>query len=194
MNRHTRNSRFHTVALMAMAASMSSCCVSAAGTSTTENPTGTSAVAAREPVSYLVKEKSLIGNEMFEAGTTALYAGLPAENLEPTCDVGRARAAEYHASNRARVATMIETHKESAVGDPQKFMADFIKAQAQQAEEQSIQIASAVGQAVAAAMAKYFPAGAPAAAPTAEAAPAIAATEATETGTTAEGPTKRTKT
>jgi hypothetical protein len=42
----------------------------------------------RDPVEYIVLEKSLIGNEIFEAGTTVKYDGLPAENLQPTCDEG----------------------------------------------------------------------------------------------------------
>lgn len=60
------------------------------------------------PIKYIVKEKSLIGNEMFEAGAEIeLPEGtLPAENIEPTCDRGRAKYQEYLASNAARVASM----------------------------------------------------------------------------------------
>lgn len=66
--------------------------------------------ATRRPVKYLVKEKSLIGNEIHEAGAVAEYDGLPAENLEPLCDEGRARYQEYLASNAARVERMMAEH------------------------------------------------------------------------------------
>lgn len=186
MNRHTRNSRLQLTAMVAMASM--GCFAEAAGTATLDNPAGIGAV--RAPVWYIVKEKSLIGNELFEAGQRAQYDGLPAGNLEPTCDIGRARAAEYEASNKARVTKMIEDNKESGVGDPAVFMANFLKAQAQQAEEQAVHIASAVGQAVAAAMAKYFPVSVDS--PTAQV--AIGDTISTDdTGGTG-SPTKRTKT
>lgn len=81
----------------------------------------------REPVKYLVKDRSLIGNEIFEAGAIAEYDGLPAENLEPQCDEGRARAEEYRISNEKRVSQMMADHKESAVGDPAQFLANFAK-------------------------------------------------------------------
>lgn len=61
----------------------------------------------REAVQYTVLEKSLIGNEIFEAGTVCRYDGLPSENLLPMCDVGKARAAEYVESNKARIAKML---------------------------------------------------------------------------------------
>jgi hypothetical protein len=64
----------------------------------------------RNAVKYLVKEKSLIGNEIFEAGAEAMYDGLPAENLEPLCDVGRERYQEYLESNAARVKRMYEEY------------------------------------------------------------------------------------
>lgn len=63
--------------------------------------------AKRQPVEYEVLEKSLIGNELFEAGSRAFYDGLPAENLKPLCAEGEKRAAEYIESNKARVAKMI---------------------------------------------------------------------------------------
>lgn len=64
-------------------------------------------VKKREAVEYEVLEKSLIGNELFEAGARAFYDGLPAENLKPLCAEGEKRAAEYQESNKARVAKMI---------------------------------------------------------------------------------------
>lgn len=68
----------------------------------------------REPVEYIVKEKSLIGNELHEAGARVHYAGLPSENLEPTCDEGRARYNEYLKSNEDRVAKMIAANDSGA--------------------------------------------------------------------------------
>jgi hypothetical protein len=96
----------------------------------------------RDPVEYIVLEKSLIGNEIFEAGTTAKYDGLPAENLQPTCDEGRARYQEYVESNAARLAKMREQYAEApgVAGDPNAFAAAFRKelaeANAQHAEAQ----------------------------------------------------------
>lgn len=64
----------------------------------------------RTAVAYRVKEKSLIGNEIFEEGAVAMYDGLPAENLEPLCDEGRARYQEYLVSNAARIKRMYEEY------------------------------------------------------------------------------------
>ncbi|SDC69030.1 small subunit ribosomal protein S16 [Massilia sp. PDC64] len=94
----------------------------------------------RQPVKYRVKEKSLIGNQVFEAGQVAEYDGLPADNLEPLCDEGRARAAEYVESNKQRVATMIAANQESAVGDPAKFAEQFAKALAEERAEHAAQM------------------------------------------------------
>lgn len=100
----------------------------------------------RAPVKYLVKERSLIGNELFEAGAIADYDGLPAENLEPQCEEGRARAEEYRTSNDKRVSLMMANHKESAVGDPAQFLANFAKfmqeENARQAEKMNDAIAT----------------------------------------------------
>lgn len=107
---------------------------------------------------YLVKEKSLIGNEIFEAGQTVEYDGLPAENLEPLDDEGRAKHEEYLASNKARIAAMTEQYKDQpSVGDPAIFMAQFSKMLADQQEKQAEQIGNAVAQALAA----IFPNGVP---------------------------------
>ena len=137
----------------------------------------------RQPVKYLVKEKSLIGNQIYEAGATAEYDGLPADNLEPLCDEGRARAAEYVESNKQRVATMIAANQESNVGDPAQFAAQFQKALTEANEEHARRMAelqqtlvdaqaraaeqmgAAVAQGVAAVLQQLFPNGVPAAAP-----------------------------
>jgi hypothetical protein len=106
----------------------------------------TSAAAPREPVWYITKEKSLVGNDVHEAGTKVLYDGLPAENLEPTCDVGRGRYQEYLASNAERVAKLQQEFSTSAVGDPAKFATDFAKVLAEQQAEHNAQMAALVAQ------------------------------------------------
>ncbi len=139
--------------------------------------------APRQPVTYTVMEKSLVGNEIFEAGQSCQYDGLPSSNLQPTCDIGRARAQEYIESNAARVKAMIDQNKEDASGlDPQAFMANMLKVQtemaAEQAERQTVAIAAAVAQAVAQTIAAMFPNGVPSPAPVApaiEQAPVVAA-------------------
>lgn len=169
----------------------------------------------RQPVWYIVKEKSLIGNELHEAGAKVQYAGLPADNLEPTCDEGRARAAEYERSNKERVARMIANNQESGVGDPAQFAAQFQKALAEaNAEHQqrmdelrntlveaqaraAEQMGAAVAQGIAAVLQQLFPNGLPTAvaqvAPaTEEAAPAAPEASAGDAKTTekAAGKTK----
>lgn len=144
MNRFARNSRLASVMALSL---MASCSITAAGTASADNPAGTGAAAApREPVKYIVKEKSLIGNDVHEAGATVSYAGLPSENLEPTCDEGRRRAAEYVESNAARVKAMVALHAgtESPVGDPAKFMQAFAEELARERAEHQAQIAELV--------------------------------------------------
>jgi hypothetical protein len=72
---------------------------------------------------YRVKELSLVGNELFQAGAEVEYDGLPAENLEPLCDEGRAKYQEYLDSNAARVEKMIKENQAGGVGDPAAFAA-----------------------------------------------------------------------
>lgn len=73
---------------------------------------------ADTPIKYIVKEKSLIGNELFEAGAEVeLPEGtLPAENLEPMCERGQAKYKEYLDSNAARVAKMKASFSEAPAG------------------------------------------------------------------------------
>lgn len=111
---------------------------------------------------YRVKELSLVGNELFQAGAEVEYDGLPAENLEPLCDEGRAKYREYLDTNAERVKRMVEQNQTSGVGDPAAFMAALQKNQA----EQAAVIGTAVAEAVAVAFARLFPDGLPAAAPT----------------------------
>src|ERR1041385_2554376 len=96
-------------------------------------------VQKREPVAYTVVERSLVGNKIFEAGETAMYDGLPAENLAPTCDVGKARYQEYLESNNTRVKKMIEMNQADAsgLGDAAAFGKMFLEALAKSNEEQA---------------------------------------------------------
>lgn len=141
MNRLSRHSRLASVMALSL---MASCSITAAGTATAENPDGIGA--PREPVKYRVKEKSLIGNDVHEEGAVVSYAGLPSENLEPLCDEGRKRAAEYVESNAARVKAMVSAHAgvESPVGDPTKFMQAFAEELAHERAEHQAQIAQLV--------------------------------------------------
>lgn len=105
---------------------------------------------------YKVLEKSLIGNEIYEAGQIAEYDGLPSENLEPLDDEGRAKKAEYEESNQARIAKLIEQNP-SGVGDPAAFLAAFVKIQAEASATQAQQIADAVAQAISALLPNGIP-------------------------------------
>lgn len=102
----------------------------------------TSPVNAREAVAYTVVEKSLVGNKIYEAGETALYDGLPAENLAPQCDVGKARYQEYLASNAQRIATMKEMHADNGMGDAAAFGKLFLEALAKSNAEHAEQMAA----------------------------------------------------
>lgn len=132
MNRHLKHSRLGA-SVMAVAL-MAGCMIEAAGAGEVGAP--------RKPVKYRVKEKSLIGNQLYEAGQEAEYDGLPADNLEPLCDEGRARAAEYEQSNKARVKNLIAANQESAVGDPAAFAAAFAKQLAEERAEHQAQLAA----------------------------------------------------
>ena len=111
---------------------------------------------------YRVKELSLVGNELFQAGAEVEYDGLPAENLEPLCDEGRAKYQEYLQSNIDRQKEMHANNPASGVGDQSAFVAALQKNQT----EQAAVIGTAVAEAVAAAFARLLPDGLPVAAPT----------------------------
>ena len=106
---------------------------------------------------YRVKELSLIGNELFQAGAEVDYDGLPAGNLEPLCDEGRARHQEYLDSNAERVRLMIDQNQTSGVGDPAAFAAALAKSQ----QEMAGTIGTAVAEAIAAAFSRLYPDGLP---------------------------------
>jgi len=74
---------------------------------------------ANTPIKFIVKEKSLIGNELFEAGAevTLPEGTLPADNLEPMCERGVALQEEYKRSNAERIAKMREQYADAATGD-----------------------------------------------------------------------------
>jgi hypothetical protein len=63
---------------------------------------------------YRVKELSLIGNTLHDMGAIVEYDGLPAENLEPLCDAGRAKYQEYLKSNAERVERMMAQYPPTA--------------------------------------------------------------------------------
>lgn len=130
MNRMNRISRFNP-SIMALAMA---CMI--------DNASAGDGGGERAPVWYIVKEKSLVGNELHEAGAMVQYAGLPSENLEPTDDEGRRRAQEYQESNKKRQADLVANNKESAVGDPQEFAKALAKAFAQDRAEQDERIAN----------------------------------------------------
>ena len=113
----------------------------------------------RAPVKYEVLERSLIGNEVFEAGATVSYDGLPAENLKPLCDEGRARYQEYLKSNEERIAKMQADNPSSAIGDPGVFAKAVREAIAQANAEAQAQQSELIAAAVAAALAQVFPNG-----------------------------------
>lgn len=77
---------------------------------------------------YRVKELSLIGNELHEAGAIVEYDGLPAENLEPLCELGRAKYREYLESNEQRIKKMMADHQPTAAQEIGQAILDAIKA------------------------------------------------------------------
>lgn len=62
---------------------------------------------------YKVLVKSLLNNQIYEAGDQVEYEGEASENLEPLDDAGRAMRAKYEASNKQRIATMLQDAKDS---------------------------------------------------------------------------------
>lgn len=106
---------------------------------------------------YKVKELSLIGNELHQAGATVEYDGLPAENLEPLDDAGRAKYQEYLDSNAARVRAMREANSESTVGDPAEFMKELAKDRAAQGDMLKDAIAAGIAAGIAQALAMIQP-------------------------------------
>lgn len=99
---------------------------------------------------YKVLEKSNINNEMHEPGAIIDYDGLPAENLEPQCDEGKAKYQEYLDSNAARVKLLKDQNSKSKVGDP----AEFAKALAEHQASQNEGIAKAISEGIAAGIAQ----------------------------------------
>ena len=104
---------------------------------------------------YEVLEKSLIGNELFEAGAIVEYDGLPAENLKPLDAEGEAKAEEYRQSNAERIAAMQAANPDSAVGNPNDFAKALATAMSENNAAQAGVIAVAVAEAVKAAFAAF---------------------------------------
>lgn len=111
------------------------------------------------PPKFRVKEPSLIGNELHPEGAIVeLPEGtLPAENLEPLDDEGRALFQKYLETNAARQAEMHANNPASGVGDVNKFAEALAKSQ----EANATLIGTAVAEAVGAAFARLFPGGLP---------------------------------
>lgn len=82
----------------------------------------------RHPLKYTVLEKSLIGNEIHEAGAVVDYDGLPSENLQPMCAEGHLRYQEYRDTRTRRQAAQRAEFAEAAGVDPAAFGAAVAKA------------------------------------------------------------------
>lgn len=90
------------------------------------------------PPRYLVLERSLINNQIHEAGAEVEYDGLPSENLKPLDAAGEAKAEEYKASNAKRVSGMMDEAKASPLAgafDPSKIVQQMADMQAEQAAQ-----------------------------------------------------------
>lgn len=77
---------------------------------------------------YRVLEKSLIGNQIVEAGEEVEYDGLPSGNLEPLCDEGRAKAEEAKLASRKSLDQLISDYKPPSGTDPVAFAGAIAKA------------------------------------------------------------------
>ena len=86
-----------------------------------------------DEVTYTVVEKSMIGHKVYEAGESVKYAGLPSENLSPTCEVGKQRAAEYAEQNAARVRALVGANTATPGLENQltEFRSEILAAQAE---------------------------------------------------------------
>lgn len=95
-------------------------------------------------VSYKVLEKSLIGNEIFEAGQTVEWDGHPGTNMEPTCDEGRARLQKTLELNRENREKIARDYAPVAGLTPDDFMKAFRKELAESQASQAQVIAEAI--------------------------------------------------
>lgn len=87
---------------------------------------------------YKVLEKSLVNNQIYEAGDEVEYDGEVSGNLEPLDEAGRAKRAQYEASNNQRIATMMQDAKDSpneGAVDPSKIIKQMAEMQKQQAAD-----------------------------------------------------------
>lgn len=87
---------------------------------------------------YKVLEKSLVNNQIYEAGDEVEYDGEVSGNLEPLDDAGRAKRAQYEASNKQRIATMLQDAKDSpnaGAVDPATIIKQMADMQRQQAAD-----------------------------------------------------------
>lgn len=77
---------------------------------------------------YRVLAESFIDNHRRHVGEVVEFAGLPADNLEPLDDEGKARAAEAKAVRRQGLEQMVADFKPIAGVDPAAFAAAVAKA------------------------------------------------------------------
>lgn len=87
---------------------------------------------------YKVLEKSLVNNQIYEAGDEVEYDGEVSGNLEPLDEAGRAKRAQYEASNKQRIATMLQDAKDSpnaGAVDPSTIIKQMADMQRQQAAD-----------------------------------------------------------
>lgn len=108
---------------------------------------------------YKVLEKSYLDFVLREPGEEIEFAGLPGPNLQPLDDEGKAKVAEYEASDAIRRKRLAENYPESGVGDPDVFVKKLADAMAAQTEAQTQTIVKLVSDGVASAFAKMFPNG-----------------------------------
>lgn len=92
---------------------------------------------------YEVLEKSLIGNELFEAGAIVEYDGYPSGNLKPLDAEGEAKAAELVEINKQRVRDMAEANAVPAAIDAEALGKAIAAAVATALAEQAAEKAAA---------------------------------------------------
>lgn len=107
---------------------------------------------------YRVLQQSFVDAKVVFEGEEIEYDGLPAENLEPLDDAGRAKYQEYLDSNAARVAKMIEQNRESPTGGIADS-AKFFQALQETREQDRADMATMISKGIADALSVAFPNG-----------------------------------
>lgn len=75
---------------------------------------------------YRVLQVSFIDNHLRQVDEVIDYDGLPSGNLEPMCDIGRARAVEAKESSRRLAEKILREHQASVVDS--SVIADAVSA------------------------------------------------------------------